>query len=89
MSLISGSNSLTPTVTGALDLREDIAEKLLRDKELSDDEREKYFGSRIGLPSPKNRAEDLCRSWWVAIRLTVLSEVDITKRRLQSSAQVN
>ena len=81
MSLISGSNSLALATTGALDLRADIVEKALLDEVGGCDLEcfSEYDGFLVEALPRKQREKDVCCcSCRVAVRLTVLSNEDMS-----------
>ena len=81
MSLISGSNSLTPAIAGALDFREAIVEKGLLRKALRYDLEvcSEYDGAWVLEFALMQRESGLwCRKCRVAVRWTVLSKEDIS-----------
>lgn len=81
MSLISGSNSLTPATAGALDLRAAIVEKALIEEAVGSglEVCSEYDGALVGLLALKQRDEYFfCCSCRIAVRLTVLSAEDMS-----------
>lgn len=81
MSLISGSNSLTPAIAGALDLRAAIIEKALFEEAVGSglEVCSEYAGALVGLLALKQRNRNFfCCSCRVAVRLTVLSTKDMS-----------
>ena len=81
MSLISGSNSLTPATAGALDFRAAIVENALVGKTIGCDLElcSEYDEVFVRIFPLKQREKDLCcRSCRIAVRLTVLSKEDMS-----------
>lgn len=84
MSLISGSNSLTPAIAGALDFRAGIVEKALFEEVIGCDLNvcSEYDGGLVGVFPLEQREKDLCGcSCRIAVRLTVLSKEDMSDAR--------
>ena len=81
MSLISGSNSLTPAIAGALDFKAAIVEKPLLGEAVGYDMEvcSEYGKTFVGVFAQKQRVGDLCCcSCRIAVRLTVLKKEDIS-----------
>ena len=81
MSLISGSNSLTPAIAGALDFKAVIVEKSLLGEAIGFDmkvcsECDKTFVGVFALKQPAGYL--CCCSCRIAVRLMVLSKEDIS-----------
>lgn len=82
MSLISGSNSLTPAIAGALDLRATIVEKALLEEAVGCGFKvcSEYNGGFVEVFPHKQREKDAwCCSCRIAVRLTVLRAVDMSE----------
>lgn len=81
MSLISGSNSLTPATAGALDLRAAIVERLILDETVGSSLElcSEYDNLFVRVFPLKQREKDVCCcNCRVAVRLTVLSREDMS-----------
>ena len=74
MSLISGSNSLTPAIAGALDLRAAIVEKVVFGETVGCDLQvcSQYDGLLFGVLFGQREKHLCCCSCRIAVRLTVL-----------------
>lgn len=80
MSLISGSNSLTPAIAGALDFKAAIVEKRLLGEAVGYDVQvcSEYDKNFVGVLALRQWVGDLwCCSWRIDARLTALSKEDI------------
>ena len=92
MSLISGSKSLALATAGALDLRADIVEKALLHKvrECDPDCPSKYNDFLVEAFPRKQREKDACCcSCRVAVRLTVLSNEDMSSGLIAHKVETN
>ena len=81
MSLISGSNSLTPATAGALDFRAAIVEKVLFREAVGSalELCSECDGIVVWVSPLKQRQKDLCSlSCRVVVRLTILNKEDMS-----------